>query len=388
MYDYGKPFLLCVDDDPDILRQLGVFLGDRYNVVTAGTGQSALQTLQSLRPSIILLDVMMPEMDGYQVCARLQENPDTAWIPVIFISSLGEEQDRARAFAAGAVDYLVKPVNRQTVRELVETHQRTGLRWAETKKKTVNPGSGLRSSGSVQEYICGYLGLTGEAKGKMSASSDWEIYQVAAELGIDPVDIARAFAKFKGVPYIEFLGLDSIKLGALPTPFSKANNALVIEHRGEDILVLSNPFDLILQDSLSAVLEPSLLGRIAVTDPGNIALFFEKEPAPYLADRIIALAVRTRTPEIRIEAMERGYSLQFLHEGQFTEWTSLKLDLGMKLVARFKVFAGMATVERVRAHDGFYAHPVGDKSCQLRLTLSQTALGESLHIRIIDVAKL
>lgn len=386
MYDFSKPFLLCVDDDPDILRQLGVFLEDRYNIVTAENGYCALQVLASIKPSVILLDVMMPDMDGYQVCSRLQENPDTAWIPVIFISALGEEQDRASAFAAGAVDYLVKPVNRQTVRELVEKHQCTGKRWAKTHKIADSKNYSPRSSRSVQEFVCDYFHLEGKAREQMAAARDREIYTVAAEIGISPMEIAQAFAQFKAVPYIEFLSWDSIMLGALPTPFSKANNALVINYRGEDTLVVSNPFDMILQDSLSAVLEPRILDNIAVTDPDNIALLFEKEPAPYMADRIIALAVRNQTSEIRIDAQERSYIVQFRADGQFTELTRLKWDMGLKLIARYKVLAGIAAADKMKAHDGMYAHPVGDKSCYLRLYLTQTPYGDSLIIRLIDIS--
>lgn len=386
MYDFSKPFLLCVDDDPDILRQLGVFLEDRYNIVTAENGYCALQVLASIKPSVILLDVMMPDMDGYQVCSRLQENPDTAWIPVIFISALGEEQDRARAFAAGAVDYLVKPVNRQTVRELVAKHQCTGKRWAKTHKIADSKNYSPRSSRSVQEFVCDHFHLEGNAREQMAAARDREIYTVAAEIGISPMEIAQAFAQFKAVPYIEFLSWDSIMLGALPTPFSKANNALVINYRGEDTLVVSNPFDMILQDSLSAVLEPRILDNIAVTDPDNIALLFEKEPAPYMADRIIALAVRNQTSEIRIDAQQRSYIVQFRADGQFTELTRLKWDMGLKLIARYKVLAGIAAADKMRAHDGMYAHPVGDKSCYLRLYLTQTPYGDSLIIRLIDIS--
>lgn len=386
MYDFSKPFLLCVDDDPDILRQLGVFLEDRYNIVTAENGYCALQVLASIKPSVILLDVMMPDMDGYQVCSRLQENPDTAWIPVIFISALGEEQDRARAFAAGAVDYLVKPVNRQTVRELVAKHQCTGKRWAKTHKIADSKNYSPRSSRSVQEFVCDHFHLEGKAREQMAAARDREIYTVAAEIGISPMEIAQAFAQFKAVPYIEFLSWDSIMLGALPTPFSKANNALVINYRGEDTLVVSNPFDMILQDSLSAVLEPRILDNIAVTDPDNIALLFEKEPAPYMADRIIALAVRNQTSEIRIDAQQRSYIVQFRADGQFTELTRLKWDMGLKLIARYKVLAGIAAADKMRAHDGMYAHPVGDKSCYLRLYLTQTPYGDSLIIRLIDIS--
>ena len=386
MYDYSKPFLLCVDDDPDILRQLGAFLGDRYNIVTAENGRLALQILASVKPSLILLDIMMPEMDGYEVCSRLQASEDTAWIPVIFVSALGEEQDRARAFAAGAVDYLVKPVNRHTVRELVERHQKTGQRWQMTKTLSHTPSqpfSGLDDS--AHDEICAKLNLTGSEKDELMAAMDGDLYAVVTKLGLDHIDIAQCISEYKGVPFVWFIDPDSVKLGALPTPFSRANGVVVIHWQGEDRLVMSNPFDLGLMDSLSAVLEPHLLANIAVTDPGNISLFFEKEPAPYLADRIITLAAKKRTPEIRIEPQKQSYSVRFLGDDGSTELLSLEQSTGFKLIARFKVFAGLAALD-IQTRDGLYAHPLGEKSCNLRISIVDTPHGESMVIRILDVS--
>jgi len=387
MFNFNKPFLLCVDDDPDILDQLKVFLGDQYNIITASSGGEALNALERIKPDTILLDVMMPDMDGYQVCARLQENPETAWIPVIFLSALGDQQDRARAFAAGAVDYLVKPVNRQTVRELVDNHRHTGQRWQKTREISSTPTkeSGKASSGSIQEFICAQLGLEGEAKLKMLAAPDKDIYATAQRQGLSEIAVAKAIAEFKSVPFVEFINPDSIKLGSLPAPFSRANNAVVIKWQGQDTLVLSNPFDMILQDSLSAVLDPSLLDTMAITDPANIAMLFEKEPAPYITDRIITLAVLKQASAFRIEAGDTEYAVQMEANGEYEDFATLKRDTGFKLVSRFKVLAGIAAADKERGLDGVYTHPVGKKSCYLRLLLTKTASGDSLLVRIIDL---
>jgi CheY-like chemotaxis protein len=387
MFDFNKPFLLCVDDDPDILNQYRAFLGDRYNIVTASSGLEALRAMANFKPDTILLDVMMPDMDGYEVSARLQENPDTAWIPVIFVSALGDEQDRARAFAVGAVDYLVKPVNRQTVRELVERHQTTGERWQMTREMASTPPRQPDTpSGSVQEYICTRLGLAGTQKVELLAVPDKELYSAAGNLGLEEIEVARAIADFKGLPFVEFIDPDSIRLGKLPAPFSRANNAVVIKWRGQDTLVVSNPFDMMLQDSLSAVLEPALLETMAITDPSNIAMLFEKEPAPYITDRIITLAVLKGVSAFKIESGDIRYSIQMESGGEFTEFSSLRRDTGFRLVARFKVLAGIAAADKDKGHDGVYTHPVGNKSCYLRLFVTKTVYGDSLLVRIIDVS--
>jgi putative two-component system response regulator len=81
----------------------------------------ALKVAEKTMPDIILLDIMMPGMDGYEVCARLKANPLTHNIPVIFVSAKGQDIDEARGFEAGAVDYLIKPVSPLTTKARIKT---------------------------------------------------------------------------------------------------------------------------------------------------------------------------------------------------------------------------------------------------------------------------
>lgn len=122
-----KKNVLIVDDNPNNLRLLSQMLVERdYKVRAVLNGLRALAAVQSSRPDIILLDVMMPEMDGYEVCARLRADPTTADIPIIFISALGETEDKIRAFEVGGVDYVSKPFQVDEVLARLETH--LGLR--------------------------------------------------------------------------------------------------------------------------------------------------------------------------------------------------------------------------------------------------------------------
>jgi DNA-binding response OmpR family regulator len=127
--------ILVVDDNPDQLRLMERFLSSSdFNVIAADSGRKGLDAMSEVKPDLILLDAMMPEMDGYEVCSRLQQNSETAYIPVIFITALGEEQDKARAFAVGAVDYLVKPVQKETLLEKARTHLKTNTQWKELQQ--------------------------------------------------------------------------------------------------------------------------------------------------------------------------------------------------------------------------------------------------------------
>ncbi|GAA0859239.1 diguanylate cyclase [Aliiglaciecola litoralis] len=106
-----KPVLLVADDQPLIVRQLYEIFQDDFHVFMASTGVKCLEMAGELLPDIILLDINMPEMDGYETCDKLKTNAATSHIPVIFITSNLEEEDEVKGFEAGAIDFIRKPIN-------------------------------------------------------------------------------------------------------------------------------------------------------------------------------------------------------------------------------------------------------------------------------------
>jgi putative two-component system response regulator len=121
--DEEKPRILVVDDETFYLDVLVGLLKEDYRVSIAKTGQQALKRALSNPPQdLILLDVLMPEMDGYEVCRQLKQNRATAGIPVIFLTVKGEVDDEIRGFDAGAVDYITKPMSPPIVLSRVKTH--------------------------------------------------------------------------------------------------------------------------------------------------------------------------------------------------------------------------------------------------------------------------
>lgn len=119
----AKGNLLIVDDQPANLRLLAAMLVDQgYKVRSAISGQLALTATRAAAPDMILLDISMPEMNGYEVCEQLKADEDIRDIPVIFISALGEVQDKVKAFTVGGVDYITKPFQVAEVLARVETH--------------------------------------------------------------------------------------------------------------------------------------------------------------------------------------------------------------------------------------------------------------------------
>ena len=129
--------ILIVDDTPENLRVLGEILQPLHTVRVANSGARALEIAATdPRPDLILLDVMMPHMDGYECLARLRADPRTADIPAIFVTALDSDEDERRGLALGAVDYIAKPVRPAIVLARVRTH--LDLKWARAWLKQQN----------------------------------------------------------------------------------------------------------------------------------------------------------------------------------------------------------------------------------------------------------
>ena len=115
--------ILIVDDTLPNLKLLSQMLTERgFQVRAALNGTRALAAIQASPPDLILLDVVMPEMDGYELCQRLKADEYTRDIPVLFISSLSETEDKVKGFAVGGLDYITKPFQLEEVLARIETH--------------------------------------------------------------------------------------------------------------------------------------------------------------------------------------------------------------------------------------------------------------------------
>jgi diguanylate cyclase (GGDEF)-like protein len=119
---HGKPKLLVVDDQPINIQVMHQIFGADYQVFMATNGEQALSICQSNPPDLVLLDVVMPGMDGFEVCTQLKNNPATRNIPVIFVTAHSDAAQETHGLSVGAVDFISKPVNPAVVRARVKTH--------------------------------------------------------------------------------------------------------------------------------------------------------------------------------------------------------------------------------------------------------------------------
>lgn len=130
-----KNTLMIVDDQQQNLQLVASIFQDIYNLIIATDGKKALEILKSKKPDLILLDIMMPDLDGYEVCKVIKGNPETNQIPVIFLTAKKDEDSISRGFECGAVDYVTKPFNSREVIARVKTHIALKVH-SDTKDKT------------------------------------------------------------------------------------------------------------------------------------------------------------------------------------------------------------------------------------------------------------
>ena len=143
--------ILIVDDMPANIKVLAEVLRRHFRIIAATNGEDAIKIAGNAHPpDLILLDIIMPQMDGYEVCARLKADPKTHRIPVIFITDLNSDEDETRGMACGAVDFITKPFSIPIVKARIQTHLRLSefekkqekliieLKQALTKVKTLN----------------------------------------------------------------------------------------------------------------------------------------------------------------------------------------------------------------------------------------------------------
>ncbi len=119
---HRKSKILVVDDEPNNLTLIRVLLSSDYEVSLVPSGRKALDILDKVQPDLILLDIMMPEMNGYEVCRRIKNRHEMQDIPIIFVTAMSEIEDEEKGFELGAVDYITKPIKPSIFKARVKAH--------------------------------------------------------------------------------------------------------------------------------------------------------------------------------------------------------------------------------------------------------------------------
>lgn len=252
--------------------------GAGYRVVAAGSSLQALEVLREVRPNLILLDIMMPGMDGYELCAKLQDDSATADIPIVFLTALGERRNRAQAFALGAVEYVTKPVQSEALSQVVAAQLQTSRRW-----KTLREQSGrLRSLKKftptdfvdLKNFLFEQLHVGDEARVACPNRHRSSFMRRYLPTGSTKIKWRCPSPISCGWPTFRRLSPRTCRWACSSPQFAKANAAVAITREGKNVFALSNPFDMGLIEALTKF--SGLGGQfvLGITAPKNIDALF------------------------------------------------------------------------------------------------------------------
>ncbi len=400
MNNPAKARILILDDEQPVLNFIRTVIEDAgYEVFSYHNPLEALKGLEVSKPDLILLDIRMPEMDGYEFCLHLQKKEAFAYIPVVFLTALTSDQDRAKAFAVGGVDFLTKPILKGPLVAAIEKNLKIKSQWNKLKesplKSLANP-SGL--FGEFQIFLSEKLALTGDKKERLMKGKSKDLFSLCPVLGISSSELAQYFAHFTGWTYCPYISPESLQLGKLPAPFCRKNLMVTLKDgSGREAFAVANPFDGELFDLLRNRFEEKNLNILIVDfkaiefllsghdEEKNTALL--ETPglsAIEIADNVLFSAVSQRTSDIHIEPKEAHHVVRFRVDGDMKEVYALKKETGIQVISRFKVLAGMDIAERRKPQDGALEMMIQSVTYKLRLATTSTPHGESMIIRLLD----
>ncbi len=435
----NKRVIMHIDDSQDSLLLTRKWLENAgYSVVAASSAGAASELLDSIYPDLILLDALMPEMDGYEFCAMLQGHGSLARIPVVFLTALFTRQDKARAFAAGAVDFLVKPVRQEKLLDTIRKFLAASEQW-------VNLGSKKLSSTDVKGFVAfllNALNIPPEQGKRFENLASEELYSIASELGIGEEIVAQNLARFLQLRYVAQIDPKDVALGTLPTSFCRARQVIPIqEEGGERSFVMSNPLAWKLVDDITSLFGSAEKPRIVVTEPRNIVDVFGAPPKPaaaaasirpdparlslrkkfepasmmeieakltgifqaeeetvevqedseesapviMLVNKIIDDACQLGASDIHIEPWEKEVVVRYRVDGDLRQVRKLRPQkLILPVIARIKIMSNMSITERRLPQDGRIVYKDG---IDLRVATVPTNYGEKVVMRLLDKKK-
>jgi len=154
----NKYRILVVDDEAHNRKLLLYILQEKYNTIFAVNGKQAVEVAQKTKPDLILLDIMMPEMDGYEACKKMKSDPELHKIPIIFTTAMNEIEDETRGFEMGCVDYITKPISKPIVLARVATHLWLYNQQSECEAEVVRRTAMFEESQKSAIYMLGEAG--------------------------------------------------------------------------------------------------------------------------------------------------------------------------------------------------------------------------------------
>ena len=431
----GYYLILSVDDDLDILDLVAKILKDEgYNVFTVNRPSKALGFLANIQPDLILLDVNMPEMDGFELCHKIVNLKKDHYIPVIFLTSLDAEQDKSKAFAAGGVDFINKSMIYDKLASTVKKHIKTKQRWSKVKileKATKSPPSLKADLKGFKDYLSNLYHFPSLQRKQLFKSSYQALYPLANFLGISQAQMAKNIADFLRIPYREKINADDLELGVFPTAFCRNNDIVALKVEDEIVCVLSNPFNLGLIQSLDNFLPPNHNWKFVITEPDNLSILLNwhemdikrradeermdniqkklihhyeakpiempisedsdehSEPIIAFVNQIIEEGYRKKASDVHIEPWEEEVVVRYRVDGFLSIAKKIRpQSLIRPISARIKIMSKLNIAERRRPQDGRIVFKKfsrqKNQDFDLRVSISPMNFGEKVVLRIIE----
>ena len=417
-----------MDDDTDCQFLIKKYLtAEGYDVVAINSALGAVEVIEEKKPDLILLDIIMPELNGYEVCGKLRASEENILTPVIFLSSLEEEQDKVKAFALGASDYLQKPIVKETLIERVQENLLINAKWQEVEKGTIPLNAVFTPSyfKRFRRFLCGQMNLPIEKVAEVEKIDIPDLYKLAPMLDVQERQLAQYIAAFIRSQYMQIINPEYIKLGVFSPVFCKNNSIIPLsEKNGKELaFVLSNPFSWELIDTLDEYSQGKLY-KLYITEPQNISVFLKgvksakskddvkfdlnvkqevgtvvfgpttsaasakrllkRYPINFIANKLMHKAVIERASDIHIEPKEDKVIIRFRIDGNLMDIASTEKQTGIMLLNHFKVAGGLNVAEKVVPQDGSVDVVVDEKTFRLRLATTSTSNGESIVIRLLE----
>jgi type IV pilus assembly protein PilB len=395
-----NPIICLIEDDNDIrvLIERGLEKND-FTVISAADPVDGEALLRKQKPDLILLDVMMPRMNGYDFCAKLQNISEFAAIPVVFMTALGGGQDKAKAFAVGAADFVTKPVQLPLLLERLQFHLAAHARWATLAKTEDVPK--WRSNSELSRFRAVLADKTGVPADSIKNLDLHGMYGAAAKYGLSREELAKMVAEHLKLGYLPRINPETIELGVLPGKFSATHKVVAMRlAEGDLAFVVADPFHEETLDMLRDRFKGPSGIRILVTEPGNIDGIFKRRqrdetskliktgvdnlPVTEVGDHLLEMAVHERASDLHIEPKEGRAVIRCRIDGDMREIYSIKSETALQVVSRFKALADLDVAERRKPQDGVLSTNIDGRNFIVRLATTATPNGESLVMRLLE----
>jgi type II secretory ATPase GspE/PulE/Tfp pilus assembly ATPase PilB-like protein/DNA-binding response OmpR family regulator len=429
MGEEKKPLIIFIDDEKDILKLMEVYLKPfDCEIIYISNPLEAINIVKSRKPNLIFMDIIMPDINGFELCSKLYENGLDSLVPIIFMTSLDEEEDRIKAFSVGASDFIKKPIKKEVLIKKIEDNFQKSINAQQVKNGSMQLYEMLTATKfeEFKEFVCTQLSLSEEIKNQVKDIDGLHLEDLAKALNINERQLSYYVSAVTHIPYLQYIDMEYIKTGIFSASFCKTNLILPVwdKENSRQGYALSNPYN----HELIAMLDDLAIGKkytLSITEPQNILVYISEvkksknskvsykfdlnidadkdqvlfgaktsdlspdqehndESVTYIAKKLLFKAITERASDIHIEPKDDKCFIRFRVDGELVEIANTEPKTGSMLINHFKAVGNLDVSEKIKPQDGSVDVVIDDRVFRLRLASTSTPSGESMIMRVID----